>query len=391
MTPSSPIDPGRRAPIIDVLRGWALLGVALVNFSIFFSYGVPWPGIHDLRSTILQSIVQLVFLTKAWTMLSFLFGYGFSVLMQKAKATQKHPYVFFSWRMALLLLIALFNSAIYYGDILRDYVILGMVILCISKFGEKAYLWSAMTCFALLPVLIPWSQHLGIHNPIAEPDLALYSSPNVSDVLKYGWLSGLRTVLSFPKYFDWNLVMLICGLLGVYAHRTCIFERASANRKLFQRAFFIALAAVISLGIFHQLDVSLRWGIDQVFAMERWFQIAQATAFGSATCWLYVSGRFPIVFRSLELIGKMTLTNYLLQNIVSLMIFSGLGLGLLHRTSYAFTVEMAAAVFFLQVFFCHWWLSYFRYGPVEWLWRCLAYRRWLPNATHVRLNYATKT
>jgi uncharacterized protein len=252
MTPASPIDPGRRAPIIDVLRGWALLGVVLVNFSIFFSYGMPWPGIHDLRSAILQSIVQLVFLTKAWTMLSFLFGYGFAVLMKKAKATQKHPYVFFSWRMALLLLIALFNSTIYYGDILRDYVILGMAILCISKFGEKAYLWSAMTCFVLLPVLIPWSQRLGLHNPVVEPDLALYSSPHLSDVLKYGWLSGLHTVLSFPKYFDWNLVMLVCGLLGAYAHGTCIFETAAANQKLFKQAFFIALAAVVALGIFHQ-------------------------------------------------------------------------------------------------------------------------------------------
>ena len=87
----------------------------------------------------------------------------------------------------------------------------------------------------------------------------------------------------------------------------------------------------------------------------------------------------------------MTLTNYLLQNILALMIFSGLGLGLLHRTSYAFTVETAAAVFFLQVFFSHWWLSYFRYGPVEWLWRCLAYRRWLPNSTHESWNHVTKT
>ena len=391
MTPSGPIDPGRRAPIIDALRGWALFGVALVNFSIFFSYGIPWPGIHDLRSTILHSIVQLVFLTKAWTMLSFLFGYGFSALMQKMKAAQKHPYLFFSWRMAILLLIALFNSAIYYGDILRDYVILGLVILCISKLGEKAYLWSAVTCFLLLPILIPWSQHLGVRNPMAEPDVALYSSQSAADILKYGWLSGLHTILSFPKYFDWNLVMLVCGLFGAYAHRMRVFESATANRNLFKKAFLVALAAVVALGIFHQLDVSLSWGVDRVFAMERWFQMAQAAVFGSAMCWLYISGRFPIAFRSLEVIGKMTLTNYLLQNILALMIFSGLGLGLLHRTSYAFTVETAAAVFFLQVFFSHWWLSYFRYGPVEWLWRCLAYRRWLPNSTHESWNYVTKT
>jgi uncharacterized protein len=97
-------------------------------------------------------------------MLAFLFGYSFSVLMQKVKVTQKHPYLFFSWRMALLSLRAIFNSAIYYGDILKDYAMLGMVILCISKFGEKVYLRLALVCFILLPALIPWSQHLGLHS-----------------------------------------------------------------------------------------------------------------------------------------------------------------------------------------------------------------------------------
>jgi hypothetical protein len=53
------------------------------------------------------------------------FGYGFSVLMQKVKATQKHPHLFYTWRMALLFLIAVFNSAIYYGHFLKDYVMGG--------------------------------------------------------------------------------------------------------------------------------------------------------------------------------------------------------------------------------------------------------------------------
>jgi uncharacterized protein len=299
--------------------------------------------------------------------------------MQKVKATQKHPCLFFSWRMALLLLIAILNSAVYYGDILKDYVILGMVILCVSRFGEKVYLRFAVACFILLPVLIPWSQHLGLHNPVAEPDLVLYSSHNLSDVLKYGWLSGLHVVLSFPKYFDWNFVMLVCGLLGAYAHRVHVFESAATNRKLFRNTLFVAFGVVVSLGIFHQLDVSMGWGVDRVFAMERWFQMTQTAVLGSALCWLYSSGRFTIAFQSLELIGKMTLTNYLLQNLIALSLFSGVGLGLLHRTSYAFTVEIAALVFVLQVFFSHWWLSYFRFGPVEWLWRCLAYGRWFPN------------
>jgi uncharacterized membrane protein YeiB len=86
----------------------------------------------------------------------------------------------------------------------------------------------------------------------------------------------------------------------------------------------------------HLLDTSMGWNVDLVFAMERWFQMAQAAILGAALCWWYSHGRFRIAFQSLEHIGRMTLTNYLVQNIVALWLFSGVGLGLLHRTSYAF-------------------------------------------------------
>ena len=107
--------------------------------------------------------------------------------------------------------------------------------------------------------------------------------------------------------------------------------------------------------------------------------MAQTAILGSALCWIYSRGHFEIAFESLEFIGRMTLTNYLLQNVLALWLFSGAGLGLLHRTSYAFCVEVAAVVYLVQIFFSHWWLSYFRLGPVEWAWRSLSYGRRLPN------------
>jgi uncharacterized protein len=371
---ASPVDPGRRTPIVDMLRGWALLSVVLVNFASFVS-------VQAQPSSVLHSIVQIFFQAKGWTLLSFLFGYGFSALMRNASATQKHPYLFFTYRMALLLLIALFDSAVYSGDILKDYVILGMVILCLGRFGERTLLRIAVLGFLLIPALIPLSQHADIGNPVAAADLALYSSDSVASVLEYGLRTGLHVLLSFPKYFDWNLVMLVCGLFGAYVHRIGALENAARKPDLFRNTFLVALASTVALMAFHLLDTSMGWNVDRVIAMERWFQMAQAAVLGATLCWLYSRGRFRIAFQSLELIGRMTLTNYLLQNIVALWLFSGVGLGLLHRTSYAFAVEVAALLFAVQIFFSHWWLSYFRFGPVEWLWRSLAYRHWFPNGS----------
>jgi uncharacterized protein len=302
---ASPMDPARRTPVVDVLRGWALLSVVLVNFTSFFSYGT------SAKAPALHSIIQILFQAKGWPLLAFLFGYGFSALMEKLQATQKHPYLFFTYRMAILLLIAVADSAVYYGDILKDYVILGMVILALSRFSAKGLLRMAVVGFLLLPALIPWSQGLDVGNPVSAPDLSLYSSDNLSSVLTYGLRAGLRVLLSFPKYFDWNMVMLVCGLFGAYAHRIGAFGGATNKQALFRNAFLAGLAFAASLALIHLLDSSMGWGIDRVFAMERWFQMAQTVVLASALGWLYCRGRFAIAFQSLELVGRMTLTNYL--------------------------------------------------------------------------------
>jgi len=93
----------------------------------------------------------------------------------------------------------------------------------------------------------------------------------------------------------------------------------------------------------------------------------------AALCWLYVAGKLKRFFRSMQFIGKMTLTNYLVQNIIALFVFSGFGFGLMHKMPYAYYVLLALAVFVLQIYYSRWWLSKYNYGPVEWVWRELAY------------------
>jgi len=72
-------------------------------------------------------------------------------------------------------------------------------------------------------------------------------------------------------------------------------------------------------------------------------------------------------------VGRMALTNYLLETVVSLCLYDGWGLGLIGRMPPSHCVALTLAVFALQVLFSHWWLSRFRFGPAEWLWRSLTY------------------
>ena len=85
--------------------------------------------------------------------------------------------------------------------------------------------------------------------------------------------------------------------------------------------------------------------------------------------WVFVSGKFKTIFSALQITGRMTLTNYMLQNIISFILFMCLKLnwGL---PCYLLT---GFIIYILQIFFSKWWLSKYNFGPIEWLWRCLSY------------------
>ena len=97
--------------------------------------------------------------------------------------------------------------------------------------------------------------------------------------------------------------------------------------------------------------------------------------FGSALCWLFISGKLKRFFSSMQVIGKMTLTNYIVQNFIAIFLFSGAGLSLSldKRIHYGYYLLFAFVIFIAQLYFSKSWLSKYYYGPIEWLWRQLSY------------------
>jgi uncharacterized protein len=365
-------EPTGRIAIVDALRGWALLGVVLVNFAIFYTLGTTTriPA-DDTASRVVKLLTQVFFQDKGWTLLAFLFGYGFSVLIDRLQ-NRPHPLRRFTIRMFWLFVIALVNCALYYGDVLKDYVLVGMVILAFHRVSARTAAWLALGCMLAFPALIAWSHGLELSNPISEPDLALYQSSNPFDVLEYSLRSSLRIALSVSKYFDWDLVMLSCAFAGMACQRAGFFETLSQRRRQLK---FLCLGALVfavasaGLGV-----VAQRAGLDTRahYDIKMWPMLGQMVCFMAALCWLYVAGRLPRFFESLRLVGRMTLTNYLLQNLFGMLIFSGFGLGLLHRMPYWAHVALALLVFAAQIAFSRAWLGRQAMGPIEYLWRRLS-------------------
>jgi uncharacterized protein len=364
-------DHGRIA-IVDALRGWALLSVVLVNYAIFYTLGVTTriPA-DDTVSRVAKLLTQVFFQDKGWTLLALLFGYGFSVLIERLKQGA-HPAWAFTRRMFWLLVIAFVNCALYYGDVLKDYVLVGMVILLFHRASARQAGYLALACLLAFPGLIVWSRGLHLESLVAEPDLALYRSGNLLDVLRYGLIAGARMTFSVTKLFDWDLVMLTCAFAGMAAHRSRFFETLHARRPTLKYWCFGALAfAVLSAALTPALRAA---GVDlaEVYELKMWPMLGQMVCFMAALCWLYVAGRLPRFFESFRLVGRMTLTNYLVQNLVGMLLFSGVGLGLLHRMPYWAHTLLALLVFTAQIVLSRYWLTRHRLGPVEWLWRRLS-------------------
>lgn len=370
--PGTAAPPGR-LPIVDILRGWALLAVVLVNFAIFYTLGAATriPP-DDNVSRVTKLLVQVFFQSKGWTLLAFLFGYGFSVLIARMRAAHPHPSRAFALRMFWLFVIAIANCALYYGDVLKDYALVGLIVLAFHRASARMALRLALLCFLAFPALISWSRDLHLDNPIAEPALSLYQSGNLLDVLRYGLTAGLRMSLSVTKYFDWDLVMLTCAFAGMYCHRSGFFESIEARRTQLRWLCLGALGFAIFSAALRAGDSRFAWNLLAHYDIEMWFLLGQMVCFTAAICWAYVAGRCRRLFEWMRLVGRMTLTNYMAQNLLGLLIFSGFGLGLLHRVPYSAHVAMALVVFAAQVIFSRWWLAAHRNGPVEWLWRRLA-------------------
>jgi uncharacterized protein len=193
-----------------------------------------------------------------------------------------------------------------------------------------------------------------------------------------------RTLFRFADLVSTSRLPRILGafLLGLWAGRRRVFEDPERHRALLRRVLLWGLAVGLPAnGALALLSSQGRPMHDPVRVIEDAVSIgvpALALAYGAAfvLIWLHPFWRGFLAW--LAPAGRMALSNYLAQSLIGIFVFYGIGLGLGGRVGSAACAAMAVGVFTLQVAASAVWLDRFRYGPAEWLWRSLTYRRWQP-------------
>lgn len=378
-----PIQQNQRTAIVDMLRGWALLGVVLMNYIDYFYIGLDRAYKPDTFGRALEATGNILFAGKSWTMLSMLFGYGFAVLMQNIAAKGMQPAVFFTRRMFWLLVLALINSMLFFGDILKDYAILGMVLLLLHRLSAKAALIVSIVLFVVAAPLVS-GYLVRIKAPggmgLVEPHLPLLYSHNPLKVLWFGLVGTYKFEFAALSYLiTVHINMLGCFLLGLAAQKIDFFNRLSENKKAVKWIFFSTLLLSISFPLYFIFISKPDWAIYKYYRFGFINIISTMLFVVSAICWLYVSGKLKAFFKNMQVIGRMTLTNYMTQNALALLLFSGFGLGWAqHKVHVGWYLLSALVIYIIQIYFSRWWLQHYRYGPVEWVWRQLSYHKRLP-------------
>ncbi|GMT98784.1 DUF418 domain-containing protein [Corallococcus caeni] len=407
-TPSAgPTEHSERVHALDALRGFALVGVFISNSLTSFNGRILLPREQSLAlgaaplDVAVNSLFGLLIDQKFVTLFTFLFGLGFALQLTRAEGRGVSIVPVYRRRLAVLLGIGLVHMfGVWVGDILATYAVVGFMLLPFRKCSDKAVLrWAAVLLFAF-PITFTVGQRVlpAVLHGAAEAERAQKATRDAEAAHRAEFLAGLSSdsVLTTQwanVRFGWAgmnnpsrplLLSIVLGrfLLGLWAGRRGLIQDVERHRPLLRRLAAWGLGVGTTIGLLVLVLNLVYRGVASPPGWLAWLRtprdvgyLFMGTGYAAAFALLFQRERWRKVLGVFEPAGRMALTSYLMQSVMSLCLYDGWGLGLIARTPPSRTVLFCAVLFAGQLAFSHWWLARFRFGPVEWLWRSLTYGR----------------
>ncbi len=430
-----PIRAEERVAAIDILRGLAIFGILTVN-AYYFSH--PWfmefgrflELAGDGRQAgpvdrAVYEVVRFVANEMLYFLFAFLFAVGMATLMSRAQASGV-PFVRLYVRRLLVLLAfgACHIVFLWSGDILNTYALLGFLLLLFRGRADSTLLAWSGACLSILVVgfagIVLVTQIMAAKTPAAapEPAPAVSTSPasattsapasakrndevsfedierqwaaKTIETYKHGtywqilrwrladfalW-AAMLIVSQYPKVFGMFLLGLWAGRRGILrdipAHLPFIRKVAGWGTALGVAA---SLVAIVMRWYAGGEEISLTWPGLVAFAADAVRVPSLCLGLAAGMVLLVQQDTWRRLLSPLAAVGRMSLSNYLVQSVICAFIFYGYGLGLYGSVGPAGCLVLAVVIFLVQVPLSVLWLRYLRFGPAEWLWRTLTYGR----------------
>ncbi|MFB5664160.1 DUF418 domain-containing protein [Alteribacillus sp. HJP-4] len=398
---AAPATGKERIETLDIVRGIALLGILLANMVSFKSpifqnqslpseLGVLPPGIINQISVL---FLDLFITGKFYPLFSFLFGLGFYLFYSRLVEKGLQAAALFKNRMAFLLGLGLFHLILLWsGDILHTYAVAGFFLLLFIGRSTKTILsWSiGLITFSAVIVgglttagnLLLTSQSGSTYESQAQQTISeaetAYNSGSFTELFMFRLTDEIPVILgniffTVPNVLGIFLIGLYVGKKGWITHSV---DHLKTWRKIQLYTMVPGIAAAIIFALFTNnlvpfptwLTSGLAEGLNIVGG-------PLLMLFYMATAMLFFQKQNRIrLAQPLASVGKMALTNYLLQTILCIMIFYGFGLGLYGAIDAATGILITIIIFAAQVILSFLWLQSHQQGPMEKVWRKWTYR-----------------
>ncbi|HEX7047709.1 MAG TPA: DUF418 domain-containing protein [Gammaproteobacteria bacterium] len=426
ITTAGPVTAAERIVSLDVLRGFALLGILLVNIA-FFAHPVSDAFNHAGEGGVNGAIAWLTAFFaqgKFYPLFSLLFGLGFAVQLERARRRGGSFVPAYLRRLLVLLAIGVLHGVfIWAGDILTMYAVLGFLLLLLGLGRPGWLLGFSITAFVLQLLIAVGAgfamQTVTMCEPVLEatsPEQTAALDPAIvqacsaegmaqmqagfaeteAEMLALreaawtGYTTGSYSEVTAVRAQEFGMMISNMGFLGLQVLAMFLFGGWLGKREIFSKPHehkrFLRIVVVLAIFIGAPLSAwfaNISMQIDPANMLDPAFMWAfVVNLFAGPLLALGYAGTFMLAMqtrasrglRVLAPVGRMALTNYLAQSVICTLIFYSYGFGLMAAEPGPLAMlGIVAAVFVVEVFWSHWWLNRFAFGPMEWVWRALTY------------------
>lgn len=381
--------------IMDVLRGFALFGVMLINLTelggetilITKQQLAALPAEKLDEATLFW--VNLLVYDKANTLFAVLFGLGFWVQMQRLEARGAPFAAVYLRRITILLVIGLVHLLLFFAwDILHVYAIAAFILFLCRKLPDRSLLLLGLGLLLFGKPLITWAfAASGISGPFDAIWTAESETLARQAAAQSGSLTAFTGAMREMLYFEWlvngGLIAWVSYALGRFFLGAWIgskgwIQKAEAHPQLFRHWLWPLLLTGLVLEGAYQFSGDMVSGTVFEAALPILHAVATpmiAAGYVCALVVLFQSRSLAWLAKPFAPVGQMALTNYLLQSVAIILILTswGPGLGLAGKAGASTFLPFVVIFFGVQMVLSHLWLRAFAYGPVEWMWRALTY------------------
>jgi uncharacterized protein len=405
----APVAGSERLFTLDLIRGVALLGILIMNmpgYATSFYSGLSgtdqWVNWWDEWTAVLRNTL---FSGKFNSMFSLLFGIGFTIQLSRLLERRGPEGArFYVRRLVWLFVFGAIHMLVFWtGDVLHMYALLGLLLLLLRNCSDRAV-------YALVALSMSFPIASGLYQIATTDEQTLIHMEQVfnawlaSNDSAYGRGTFLDTVREHTRetFFLYSDRVSIEYTLSFYAQltTTMLLGFIVGRRKLIQRAPELMPQLIRlqywSFGIGGVSAVLLAYGEKHVSSYEPSPQsilvamcyvvcrLALMTFYVTTLIRLAQQGVWRDRLKFLATVGRMPLTNYLMQTAIATTIFYGWGLGFWNRGGPLAWFVLALGIYFIiQVPLSRWWLARFEYGPMEYLWRVLTYGKFVSARTRL--------